>query len=139
MNGEFITGGDVGTNPKDMGFIRMETEYVVGIPEAVGGSGDPTPVSAYGFYMGMKACAKELWGLDSLPVKTVAVQGIGNVGAKLVKLLSEEDARIYLCDMDEERAVQVAVNYDAIAVQIGRPSWRERVGRNGLIWVGDGL
>ncbi|HYH57512.1 MAG TPA: Glu/Leu/Phe/Val dehydrogenase [Anseongella sp.] len=115
-NGEFIIGGDVGTNPKDMGFIRMETEYVVGIPEAVGGSGDPTPVSAYGVYMGMKACAKELWGMDSLAGKTVAVQGIGNVGEKLVKLLNEEDARIYLCDLDEERATQVAGKYDAIAV-----------------------
>src|SRR3546814_6419392 len=79
------------------------------MPEDVGGSGDPTPVSAYGVYMGMKACAKELWGMDSLAGKTVAVQGIGNVGEKLVKLLSEEDARIYLCDLDEERAAQVAV------------------------------
>src|SRR3546814_16050526 len=115
------------------------------MPEDVGGSGDPTPVSAYGVYMGMKACAKELWGMDSLAGKTVAVQGIGNVGEKLVKLLSEEDARIYLCDLDEERAAQVAVKYDAIEVpnhaiydldidifapcafgEIGRASWRER-------------
>src|SRR3546814_5224745 len=63
MNGEFITGGDVGTNPKDMGFIRMETEYVVGIPEAVGGSGDPTPVSAYGVYMRSEEHTSELQSL----------------------------------------------------------------------------
>lgn len=116
FNGQFIAGEDVGTNPKDMGFVRMETEHVVGVPEPMGGSGDPAPVSAYGVYMGMKACAKEHWGLDNLAGKAIAVQGIGNVGERLVKLLHEEDARIYVCDLNEDRANYIAGKYEVSVV-----------------------
>src|SRR5215217_2827237 len=56
LNGEFITSEDVGTNPRDMEYIRMETQHVTGIPETLGGSGDPSPVAAQGVFMGIKAC-----------------------------------------------------------------------------------
>ena len=116
LNGQFITAQDVGTNTKDMEYIRMETPYVVGVSEAMGGHGHPAPVSAYGVYMGMKASAKELWGSDSLSGRSVAVQGIGNVGEHLVKLLCEEDARVYISDISEDRLTHVARKYDAIIV-----------------------
>ena len=46
--------------------LETQTKHVTGIPESMGGSGDPSPVTAYGVYMGMKASAKFKWGSDDL-------------------------------------------------------------------------
>ena len=116
MNGAFITAEDVGTTPKDMEYIRMETQYVTGVPESLGGSGDPSPVTAKGVFMGIKASAKEVFGTDSLAGKTIVVQGIGNVGENLVRLLREENAKVYISDINEERLGSVAKKYGAEAV-----------------------
>ena len=116
LNGAFITAEDVGTSPKDMEYIRMETEHVTGVPESLGGSGDPSPVTAKGVYMGIKACVKELYGTDTLAGRSVAVQGIGHVGENLVHLLREENAKVYVSDINEERLSQVAKKYGAVAV-----------------------
>jgi leucine dehydrogenase len=116
LNGEFITAEDVGTNPKDMEYIRMETQYVTGVPETIGGSGDPSPISALGVFMGIKASVKELYGSDSLTGKSVIVQGIGHVGENLVKLLRDENAKVYVSDINEERTGQVSKKYGAEAV-----------------------
>ena len=116
QNGEFITAEDVGTNPKDMEYIRMETQYVTGMPESVGGSGDPAPVAAQGVFMGMKAAVKELYGNDSLAGKSVIVQGIGHVGENLVKILRDEKAKVYVSDINEDLLRQVAKKYGAEAI-----------------------
>src|ERR1700744_1017782 len=79
LNGEFITAEDVGTTPRDMEYIRMETEHVMGVPETIGGSGDPSPIPAMGVFMGIKAAVKELYGNDNLAGRSVVVQGIGHV------------------------------------------------------------
>src|ERR1700761_8162237 len=116
QNGEFIAGEDMGTNLRDMEYIRMETQHVTGLPESIGGSGDPTPVAAQGVFMGIKAAVKELYGNDSLAGKSVIVQGIGHVGENLVKLLREENAKVYASDINEERLSQVAKKYGAEAI-----------------------
>src|SRR3984885_14337800 len=116
LNGEFITAEDVGTNPRDMEYIRMETEHVTGVPETMGGSGDPSPITALGVFMGIKACVKELYGNDNLTGKSIIVQGIGHVGENLVKLLRDENAKVYASDINEERVGQVAKKYGAEAV-----------------------
>ena len=116
LNGAFITAEDVGTSPKDMEYIRMETEHVTGVPESLGGSGDPSPVTAKGVFMGIKAAVKEVYGTDSLAGRTVAVQGIGNVGENLVALLREENSKVYISDINEERLGGVAKKYGAQAV-----------------------
>lgn len=116
LNGEFITAEDVGTNPRDMEYIRMETEYVTGVPESIGGSGDPGPVAALGVFMGIKACVKERYGNDSLTGKTVVVQGVGHVGENLVKLLRDENAKVYASDINEYAVGQIAKKYGAEAV-----------------------
>ncbi|MEK7671338.1 MAG: Glu/Leu/Phe/Val dehydrogenase dimerization domain-containing protein, partial [Bacteroidota bacterium] len=77
LAGRYITAEDVGTDVRDMEYVRMETKYVTGIDRALGGSGDPSPVTALGVYVGMKASMKELTGSDSLANKKVAVQGAG--------------------------------------------------------------
>ncbi|PTR01315.1 leucine dehydrogenase [Mucilaginibacter yixingensis] len=113
LNGEFITGEDMGTNPRDMEYIRMETQYVTGLPETIGGAGDPAPVAARGVVMGIKACVKEQFGTDTLAGRTVIVQGIGHVGEIVVKLLRDENAMVYVSDINEERVRVVAKKYSA--------------------------
>ncbi|CAE7907171.1 ldh [Symbiodinium microadriaticum] len=96
-----------------MEYVNMETKHVTGLPESLGGSGDPSPVTAYGVYMGMKAAAKEQWGSDSLSGKRVLVQGVGHVGQTLVDYLSKENASILLCDINEGRVNEIAAKYGA--------------------------
>jgi len=113
LNGEFITCEDMGTNPRDMEYIRMETQYVTGYPESIGGSGDPSPITAKGVFMGIKACVKELYGNDTLAGRSVLVQGIGHVGETLVSLLRSENAKVYVSDINDERVGQVSKKYGA--------------------------
>ena len=116
QNGEFITAEDVGTNPRDMEYIRMETQHVTGIPETIGGTGDPSPITALGVFMGIKACVKEQFGSDSLTGKSIIVQGIGHVGENLVRLLRDENVKVYISDINEERVGQIAKKHGAQAV-----------------------
>jgi len=90
MGGRYITAEDVGTDVRDMEFVRMETKYVTGISHALGGSGDPSIVTAYDVYIGMKACVHEVYGSDSLRGKRVAVQGLGHVGQYTCEHLYKE-------------------------------------------------
>jgi leucine dehydrogenase len=113
LAGKYITAEDVGISPIDMTWVSMETDHVVGLP---GKSGDPSPVTAYGTYMGMKACAKEQFGSDSLSGKKVAVQGVGHVGEYLVKHLRDENAEVYISDIHEPTLALVAKDYGAKVV-----------------------
>jgi len=108
LSGKYITAEDVGVSTKDMEYIKMETDFVSGLPQTMGGSGDPSPVTAYGVYLSMKASAKTLWSNDSLSGKKVVVQGIGHVGENLVKHLAKEGAKVYINDINEERLKAVA-------------------------------
>jgi len=110
LGGKYITAEDVGISPLDMTWVNMETNHVVGLP---GKSGDPSPVTAYGVYVGMKACAKEQFGSDSLSGKKVAVQGVGHVGEYLVQSLRKEGAEVYITDIHEPTLKRVADTYGA--------------------------
>ncbi|TCC89033.1 Glu/Leu/Phe/Val dehydrogenase [Pedobacter hiemivivus] len=113
LNGEFITAEDLGTTTKDMEYIRMETSHVTGVPESLGGTGNPAPTTAKGVYLGIKACVKEVFGTDMLAGRSVVVQGIGNVGEHLVALLRAENVEVYISDINEERLQHVARTYKA--------------------------
>ena len=113
LSGKYITAEDVGMNTKDMEYVRMETKHVTGIPKSMGGSGDPSPVTAYGVYMGMKATAKFLWDNDSLNGKRIVVQGVGHVGEFLVKYLSDEGAEVFICDINNERLEEIKNKFGA--------------------------
>ncbi len=112
LGGKYITAEDVGMDTKDMEYIRMETQHVTGIPENMGGSGNPSPFTAYGVYMGIKATAKYRWGDDNLQGKKIVVQGVGHVGESLVSHLAKEDANIIINDIDSERMNYVAEKFD---------------------------
>lgn len=100
LGGRYITAEDVGTNAGDMEWIATETRWVTGLPVDRGGSGDPSPVTARGVHSGMRASAQKLWGSPSLAGKTVAIQGLGNVGSHLASYLRTEGARVMACDLD---------------------------------------
>ncbi|WP_158795969.1 Glu/Leu/Phe/Val dehydrogenase [Pedobacter sp. L105] len=117
LNGEFITAEDVGTTTRDMEFISMETKHVTGVPESIGGMGDPAPTSARGVFLGIKACVKEVFGTDTLAGRSVVVQGIGNVGEHLVELLRKENVEVFISDINEERLHHVARKYKAKPVE----------------------
>ena len=111
LNGKYITAEDVGMSTKDMQYVKMETDHVTGIPIEMGGGGDPSPVTAFGVYMGMKASAMFKWGSDDLNGKHVVVQGIGHVGENLVKHLTEEGAKVIINDINEARLQEVSKMY----------------------------
>jgi leucine dehydrogenase len=113
LKGRYITAEDVGTSVEDMDFVHMETEFVVGI---AGRSGDPSPVTAFGTYRGIKACAKERYGSDDLKGLRVAVQGVGHVGYYLCEYLSQDGARLLVTDIDETRVRRVVDEFGAEAV-----------------------
>ncbi|MAO83178.1 MAG: leucine dehydrogenase [Myxococcales bacterium] len=102
LNGRYTTAEDMGTGVADMEWVRMETDHVVGISAQLGGSDDPSPVTAMGTYEGMKAAARRKYGSESLQGKTIAVQGVGHVGYYLVQHLAREGARILISDVNEE-------------------------------------
>ncbi len=106
FNGRFITGEDVGVEVRDMEWVRMETPWVLGISEALGGSGDPSPVTARGVYYGLKACCEAVFGTPSLRERRVAVQGVGHVGYHLTELLRKEGAMLFVTDIRDERVVR---------------------------------
>ena len=113
LSGRYITAEDVGMETSDMDIVRDVTPYVTGISEARGGSGNPSPVTAYGVYMGMKAAAKQQFGSDVLSGKKVLVQGIGHVGETLVEYLTTEGAIVTIADINEEKLNEVRAKYHA--------------------------
>jgi leucine dehydrogenase len=113
LAGSYITAEDVGISPSDMVHVSKETKHVVGLP---GKSGDPSPVTAFGVYMGMKAAAKHQFGSDSLAGKKIAVQGIGHVGAYLVEHLVAEGARVTITDINEAALQQLSAKHGVSVV-----------------------
>ncbi|MCY8068627.1 branched-chain amino acid dehydrogenase [Bacillus haynesii] len=116
LNGRYITAEDVGTTVEDMDIIHDETDFVTGISPAFGSSGNPSPVTAYGVYKGMKAAAKSAFGTDSLEGKTVAVQGVGNVAYNLCRHLHEEGAKLIVTDINKEAVERAVAEFGARAV-----------------------
>ena len=108
LGGRYITAEDVGTSVQEMVHILAETKYVTGIPFELGGSGDPSPVTAYGTFVGIKACANIRYGSDSLEGKRVAIQGAGHVASGLAKYLFEAGAKVTITDIYTEKAQEVA-------------------------------
>ncbi|HET8885850.1 MAG TPA: Glu/Leu/Phe/Val dehydrogenase [Salinimicrobium sp.] len=113
LSGNYITAEDVGMETADMDTVREVTPYVTGISESKGGSGNPSPITAYGVYMGMKAAAKFRFSTDNLSGRSILVQGIGHVGESLVEFLTKEGAQVFITDINAERLEMVKNKYGA--------------------------
>jgi leucine dehydrogenase len=114
LHGRYITAEDVGTSVSDMEFIKAETDHVTGL---IGKSGDPSPVTAFGVYRGIKACARHRYGDHELRGKTVAIQGCGHVGYNLAELLYKEGAELVVTDIDATKIEKVVKDFEARAVK----------------------
>ena len=99
LGGRYLTTTDVGSTGRDLEFVSQETDHVVGLPLSLGGSGDTSIMTGLGVYVGMKACAREIWGTDSLRGKRVAMQGFGKVAYHTAQRLLEEDAQVVVTDV----------------------------------------
>lgn len=108
LGGRYITAEDVGTTPKDMELVRQTTRWVAGLPVEMGGRGDPSPVTARTVIAAIAVAARVRLGANGLDGVRVGVQGVGHVGAELVRLLSESGSRVVVTDTDTRRAVAVA-------------------------------
>ena len=106
LRGRYITAEDSGTTREDIDIMRQYTPYVVGTSEENGGSGDPSPHTARGVFLGMRVAAKEVMGKD-LDECRVALQGVGNVGIHLVHTLSQAGAKLIIADVDKKRLERV--------------------------------
>jgi leucine dehydrogenase len=113
LNGSYITAEDVGISPEDMSHVAEMTKHVTGLP---GKKGDPSPVTAYGVYLGMKASAKFQFGDDNLSGKKIAVQGVGHVGEYLIDYLHKEGADITITDINQDLLKRVAQKYSCNVV-----------------------
>lgn len=102
LNGKYITAEDVGTSTEIMSVIMQETKHVTGKPLSAGGTGDPSPFTAHGVFLGLKASVKESTGSDSVAGKKVAVQGAGHVGYHLIEHLIKDGAKVYVTDLNEK-------------------------------------
>ncbi len=89
LQGKYITAEDVGVSVADMAIVREETPYVAGLDQGEAASGDPSPVTAKGVFLGLLETAKHAFGTSDLNGKTVAVQGVGHVGGHVCDYLAE--------------------------------------------------
>jgi leucine dehydrogenase len=116
LNGRYITAEDVGISVRDMEYVYMETEWVTGIQSKPHGSGDPSPVTAYGVYHGIRASCKWKLGTDDLDGVRIAVQGAGQVGYYLCEELADQGAILTVTDIDETKVRRAVSDFGATAV-----------------------
>lgn len=108
LGGTFRTGEDLGTTPEDMARIASRCDWVLGFDAVAGTSRDPGPFTARGVFEGLRAAVEHVFGAAELGGRSVLVQGVGDVGGPLARLLREAGARVLVCDLDTERAARFA-------------------------------
>src|SRR6476661_7879204 len=113
LKGSYITAEDVGTSPADMEIVRLETQYVAGL---LGRSGDPSPFTARGVFRAIQASSKFLRDSDDLSGLAIAIQGCGNVGYNLARLLHDAGAKLIVSDVDDHRLARTVDAFDAQVV-----------------------
>jgi leucine dehydrogenase len=111
LGGRYITAEDVGTALEDMDIVRRESRWVTGCSHTYGGSGDPSPVTAYGVLYGIKACALEVFGNANLKGRTVALQGVGKVGYALCGYLVADGAKVTIADVDVDNLARAVSDH----------------------------
>lgn len=119
LGGRYITAEDVGTDVIDMEYTFMETNYVVGIEVSHGGSGNPAPFTALGVFQAIKCCLGKVFGSEELKGRTIAVQGVGQVGSHLIRRLKAAGATVLATDVDAEKLKTLAseIGFESVAPQ----------------------
>jgi leucine dehydrogenase len=115
LGGRYIVAEDVGIKVADVQTMARETDHVAGIPEK--GSGDPSPATGFGVYVGLKAAVRHKMGLEELRGVRVAIQGLGAVGQNLARYLAADGAKLVVADIDQEAVARAVADFDAKAVE----------------------
>lgn len=118
LKGRYITAEDVGTTVADMDYIRQETKHVTGVSPEFGSSGNPSPVTAFGVFQGIRAAAAEAFGSADLTGKKVAVQGVGSVAYHLCGFLHKAGASLIVTDVVSAHVERAVRDYGAEAVGV---------------------
>jgi leucine dehydrogenase len=116
LGGRYITAEDVGIDVNDMEFVFRETQFVTGVHQVHGGSGDPSPFTAYGTMQGLMAALNRRFGDEEIGKYSFAVQGLGHVGFEFAKLLSERGAKLFVTDIHQDRIDRAVSELGAEAV-----------------------
>ena len=116
LHGQYYTAEDVGIDVADMQIVREETAYVAGLDEGVAASGDPSPITARGVFLGIRETAKRAFGTDDLSNRTIAVQGVGSVGGHVCQYLAEAGAKLIVTDIDADALAVVSARDGATIV-----------------------
>jgi leucine dehydrogenase len=107
LHGRYITSQGYGTDVEDMQKIAIETRHVVGLHEAYGGCGDPSPITVHGALHGLRACLEEVGADTDVSRLTVAVQGLGRGGSELARRLTEIGATVVACEINPDVGARV--------------------------------
>ena len=118
LGGRYITAEDVGIDVNDMEYVFRETEFVTGVHPVHGGSGDPSPFTAYGTVQGLMAALNAKFGDEDIGKDSYAVQGVGHVGMEFVKLLHEKHAKVFVTDINKEAVQRAVDDYGCEAVAL---------------------
>lgn len=116
LDGQYITAEDVGTSVQDMRWAQAETRYISGMPRENGFGGNPSPMTAYGVFVGIEAAVQQVLGRSGLSGMTVAVQGLGAVGWDLCARLAAAGAKLVVTDMDAAKVASAQLQFRAQAV-----------------------
>ncbi len=117
LDGLYITAEDVNTTIQDLEIVRRATKYVTGLSEADGGSGNPSPYTAYGVYLGVRAALGWKFGNDDPKGRSFAVQGVGAVGSILCERLAEAGGKLFIYDRNEHKVQALVDSLGAVAVK----------------------
>jgi leucine dehydrogenase len=118
LNGRYITAEDVGIDVNDMEWVFRETEFVTGVHQVHGGSGDPSPFTAFGTLQGLMAALQHKFGNEDVGKYSYAVQGAGHVGLEFIKLLREQNAKVFVTDINKSLVQRAVDEYGCTAVGI---------------------
>ena len=116
LHGRYITAEDVNTTVQDLETVRRATRWVTGLSRASGGSGNPSPYTAYGVFLGLRAALAWRFGNDEVHGRRVAIQGVGAVGSALARRLVQAGGKVWIADRNEERVRQLVEELGVVAV-----------------------
>jgi leucine dehydrogenase len=117
LGGRYITAEDMNTNVEDMNWIRRETRHVTGTGAHHAGSGDPSPVTAWGVFHGIRACLEVVYGSSDVAGRKVAIQGMGNVGIHLARFLHDAGAKLVYSDINQRNVKRAYELYGGEVVE----------------------
>jgi leucine dehydrogenase len=116
LGGRYMTAEDVNIGVSDLKEVRKTTRWVTGLPREEGSSGNPSPYTALGVFLGIQVCLDEVFGSRSMAGKRIAVQGAGSVASGVIDQLVAGGAHVTVCDINEERLATLRKKHPQLVI-----------------------